>query len=134
MNRQDVSSSVHIASFSGGKDSTAMVLRLIEEKCPLDAVVFFDTQLEFGAVYSVIDQIKGIVERHGIRFVTLRAKDSVWLDMLARPTRSGKFGYGWCGGKCRWITGLKQQELNRFSRSMGGVCSISALRPTKPTG
>lgn len=37
----------HVASFSGGKDSTAMVLRLIEEGTPLDEIVFFDTGWEF---------------------------------------------------------------------------------------
>ncbi|GAI98610.1 unnamed protein product, partial [marine sediment metagenome] len=37
----------YIASFSGGKDSTAMLLRLIKEGWPLDEVVFFDTGWEF---------------------------------------------------------------------------------------
>lgn len=110
----------YIASFSGGKDSTAMVLRLIEEKRPLDHVVFFDTQLEFGAVYSVVDKVRRIVEDAGIQFTTLRNRDPVWMDMLARPTRSGKFGYGWCGGNCRWITRFKQQEIARFRKSVGG--------------
>ena len=110
----------YIASFSGGKDSTAMVLRLMEERRPLDHVIFFDTQLEFGAVYSVVDKVRCIVEDAGIQFTTLRNRDSVWMDMLARPTRSGKFGYGWCGGNCRWITRFKQQELARFQKSVGG--------------
>ena len=41
----------HVASFSGGKDSTAMVLRLIEEDWPLDEIVFFDTGWEFPQMY-----------------------------------------------------------------------------------
>lgn len=115
---------IYTASFSGGKDSTAMVLRLIEEKWPLDFVVFFDTQLEFGAVYSVVEQVKAIVEKAGISFITLRNKDSVWMDMLARPTRTGNFGYGWCGGNCRWITRFKQQELTKFQKAVGGGHSL----------
>lgn len=117
----------YIASFSGGKDSTAMVLRLMEERRPLDHVVFFDTQLEFGAVYSVVDKVRRIVEDAGIEFMTLRNKDSVWLDMLARPTRTGNYGYGWCGGKCRWITRFKQQELTRFKKSIGGGISYIGI-------
>lgn len=33
----------YIASVSFGKDSLAMLLLLIEKKCPLDEVVFYDT-------------------------------------------------------------------------------------------
>ena len=31
---------LYVASLSGGKDSTAMVLRLMEEKWPLDLILF----------------------------------------------------------------------------------------------
>lgn len=47
----------HVASFSGGKDSTAMVLRLIEEQKPLNEVIFFDTGMEFQAVYDVVKTV-----------------------------------------------------------------------------
>jgi len=36
---------LYVASLSGGKDSTAMVLRLVEEGWPLDLVLFCDTGL-----------------------------------------------------------------------------------------
>lgn len=124
--------SKYVASFSGGKDSTAMVLKLIEKNWPLDYVVFFDTQLEFGAVYDVVEKVKKIVEDAGIEFVTLRNKDSVWLDMLARPTRTGNYGYGWCGGNCRWITRFKQQELDRFNKSVGGGISYVGIAADEP--
>ena len=39
----------HIASVSFGKDSLAMLLRLVEEKWPLDIVLFYDTEMEFEA-------------------------------------------------------------------------------------
>ena len=47
----------HIASCSFGKDSLAMVLRLIEENKPLDEVVFYDTGMEFEAIYKVRNKI-----------------------------------------------------------------------------
>lgn len=44
----------YMASVSWGKDSLAMLLRLINENKPLDEVVFFDTGMEFQAIYKVI--------------------------------------------------------------------------------
>lgn len=53
-----------VASFSGGKDSTAMVLRLIKEGRPLDEIVFFDTGWEFPQMY---DHIPGLRRSSGAR-------------------------------------------------------------------
>lgn len=39
----------YVASVSFGKDSLAMLLKLIEFKYPLDEVVFYDTGMEFQA-------------------------------------------------------------------------------------
>lgn len=44
----------YIASFSGGKDSIAMVLKLIETKMPLDRIAFIDTGLDFGEQRNII--------------------------------------------------------------------------------
>jgi len=43
----------YIASVSFGKDSLAMLLRLIEEKKPLDEVVFYNTGMEFKCIYKI---------------------------------------------------------------------------------
>ena len=34
---------LHVVSLSGGKDSTAMLLRMIEEGMPVDIILFCDT-------------------------------------------------------------------------------------------
>ena len=44
----------YIASFSGGKDSVAMVLKLIEYNKPLDRIAFIDTGLDFGEQKNII--------------------------------------------------------------------------------
>lgn len=36
----------HIAMLSGGRDSTAMVIKMLQEGMPLDYIVFTDTQNE----------------------------------------------------------------------------------------
>lgn len=51
-----------LASFSGGKDSTAMVLRMIELGERLDKVVFCDTGMEFPAMYDHIAKVREYVE------------------------------------------------------------------------
>ena len=47
----------HIASASYGKDSLAMLLTLIAKGYPLDEVVFYDTGMEFEAIYHTRDQM-----------------------------------------------------------------------------
>ncbi|HHV43019.1 MAG TPA: phosphoadenosine phosphosulfate reductase family protein, partial [Clostridiaceae bacterium] len=48
----------HIVSFSGGKDSTAMLLRMIEEEWKIDEIVFCDTGMEFPAMYRHIGKVE----------------------------------------------------------------------------
>ena len=47
---KDIKPERYIASVSFGKDSLAMLLRLIEENKPLDEVVLYDTGMEFEAI------------------------------------------------------------------------------------
>ena len=48
----------NVVSFSGGKDSTAMLLKMIEEKIDIDCVLFCDTGLEFPQMYEHIDKVE----------------------------------------------------------------------------
>ena len=61
----------YIASCSFGKDSLAMVLMLIERGLPLDEVVFYDTGMEFQAIYDLRDAMLPIFQQHGIKYTTL---------------------------------------------------------------
>ena len=61
----------YIASCSFGKDSLAMVLMLIERGLPLDEVVFYDTGMEFQAIYDLRDDMLPIFQQHGIKYTTL---------------------------------------------------------------
>ena len=109
----------YIASVSFGKDSLAMLLRLVEEKEPLDEVIFYDTGMEFNAIYNIRDKIKKLLEKHNIKFTELKPKNSFLYDMFEREVKSKNGtthkGYSWCGGRCRWGTTAKQTILDRVS-------------------
>lgn len=53
--------SKYIASVSFGKDSLAMLLILLEKQYRLDEVVFYDTGMEFKAIYKTRDKIKKLL-------------------------------------------------------------------------
>ena len=113
-----------IASVSFGKDSLAMLLRLMAENRPLDTVLFYDTGMEFEAVYRVRDRIKPYLELYGIEFVELHPETPFLYSMFEKQIRyrngSGyHVGYGWCGGVCRWGTSEKRQAIQRYKRSLG---------------
>lgn len=109
----------YIASCSFGKDSLAMLLRLIEENKPLDEVIFYDTGLEFQAIYNNRDKILPILKEHGIKYVELTPKDDFLYKMFEKPVkkRNGTIqnGYSWCGGRCRWGTTEKLKLLEKYA-------------------
>lgn len=100
--------SKHIASVSFGKDSLAMLLMLIERNMPLDEVVFYDTGMEFQAIYDTRDMILPILEAHGIQYTELSPEEPFEYAMFEKPickrgtSEVHKHGYSWCGGPCRW--------------------------------
>lgn len=77
----------YVASCSWGKDSTAMVLKLIENNYPLDEVVFYDTGMEFQAIYNVRDQVLPLLQENNIRYTELKPDKPFWIDMLIRQKK-----------------------------------------------
>ena len=119
----------HIASVSFGKDSLAMLLRLIEEKWPLDEVVFYDTGMEFKAIYDIRDRMIPVLREAGIAFTELRPDYGFEWKMFDKPV-NGKNGphngYSWCGGRCRWGTTDKLTVLERYCRGSVEYIGIAA--------
>ena len=112
----------HIASCSFGKDSLAMVLRLIEENEPLDEVVFYDTGMEFNAIYHVRNKLVPVLRKQGIKYTELYPDNPFEYDLLDRPVTSKEkgfhLGYGWCGGVCRWGTTAKNKAIEQYLKTM----------------
>lgn len=118
----------YMASVSWGKDSLAMLLRLMEENKPLDEVVFFDTGMEFQAIYNVRDAVIGMMKVRGITYTELKPNEPFLYSMIERPKtkRTGEkvFGNGWCGGPCRWGTFQKMRALDKYAKRKNAVVYI----------
>ena len=108
----------YIASVSFGKDSLAMLLKLIEEKKQIDLVVYFDTGMEFGCIYSIMHRVEKMLQEKGIPFVRLKANRDFLHMMLEHEVhhRDGSVscGYKWCGGSCRWFTSYKTNMIKNY--------------------
>lgn len=111
-------STEHIASVSFGKDSLCMLLKLIEEGYPLTEVIFYDTGMEFRAIYETRDKVLPLLEQNNIKYTELHPKNSFLYDMLERPVTSKKggirYGYSWCGGRLRWGTMQKNKVIRNY--------------------
>lgn len=117
----------HAASFSGGKDSTAMVLHMIERGDHLDEVLCCDTTMEFSAMYRHIEKVRKVVEAAGIKFTILRPPYDfeyylTQYDVENRKPDSdfyGVPGYGWAGHLSRWCTKtLKTAIINHHLQEL----------------
>lgn len=113
-------SNYYIANCSCGKDSLAMVYILIELGRPLHEILFYDTGMEFQAIYHNWNELKKYAESNGIKCTVLKPQNAMAYDMLERPIKSGNTGYGWCGGVCRWGTTFKTQRLDAYAKKHDG--------------
>lgn len=118
-----MSETKYVASVSFGKDSLAMLLLILEKGLPLHEVVFYDTEMEFQAIYSIRDRILPILEEHGVKYTELHPPRPFLFDMLEKPVNSKKnglhYGYSWCGGCARWGTATKTAALDSHARKAG---------------
>lgn len=125
----------YILSFSGGKDSTYLLLELIRRKLPLDVVVFFDTGWEFPEMYEHIKKCERLCREHNIEFITIQpvpSFDYLFYHQIVHK-RNGDLqqGNSWCGGKCRWGTGIKLKTLDSYCKNDDIVYIAIASDETK---
>lgn len=118
-----------VVNFSGGKDSTAMLLRMIELGEHIDEVVCCDTYKEFPAMYRHIEKVKKVVEDVGIKFTHLRNEKTFDYFMFSHERTRGKHkdkvGYGWATPRNRWCTStLKQWIIQRHLKEIAKNHSV----------
>lgn len=110
----------HVVSLSGGKDSTAMLLMMLEKGMQVDEVVCCDTGLEFPEMYEHLAK----VEQHtGIQITHLKADKSfehyMYDHVRVRGEYEGLAGYGWPRPRARWCTAyLKTKVIDRYFKEL----------------
>lgn len=102
----------HIVSFSGGKDSTALLLKMIENNMQIDEIIFCDTGVEFPEMYEHIKQVKKYIN---LPITTLKNEYNFEYYMFEHVKTKGKNkgskGYSWSDFRNRWCTYLLKQQL-----------------------
>ncbi len=108
----------HIVSFSGGKDSTALLFMMLDRNMPIDEVVFVDLGVEHPEMYHHIETVRNMID---VPFTVEHPNHGdfkYW--MLEWVTKKGKHrgekGKGWPNIKNKWCTGLKIDSINRGRR------------------
>lgn len=101
----------HIISFSGGKDSTAMLFMMLERGMPVDRIINVDTTKEFPAMYRHIQEVQ---KRIAIKIEIIQIDFDYWFGehIKTRGKRAGTTGYGWPDFRNRWCTALKRQAFS----------------------
>ena len=123
----------HAVSLSGGKDSTAMLLLMIERDMPIDMVLSADTGMEFPEMYEHLSKLdEHLFRERSIHITTLRHPKGFEYLMFDEPKQKPRslenrarlgippYGNGWPGIRVRWCTGqlkthLITKEVNRLN-------------------
>ena len=117
---------MNILSISGGKDSTAMLLRLLEEGYPVDDIVFFDTGWEFPQIVDHVRQVEVYIGRK-ISILKPAVSFNDWMfrrEVIAKkgPKKGQvhRIGNGWPSPTRRWCTREKAQSIDKYVRQTHG--------------
>lgn len=127
----------HIVMFSGGKDSTAMLLRLVAEGFPIDEVIMADLGMEFPEMYEHVEKVEKFT---GIKITKLKLKKPFEAYLLVHFKGKGKritetkllrdihvnteIGYSFPDMGNRWCTSLKKQTIKSYMREQYTTSSI----------
>ena len=113
---------LNIVSLSGGKDSTAMLLRMLEEGMPVDIILFCDTGMEFPGLYNHIDKLEKYIGRPITRLKSPYTFDYYFFEYTPKrknPALEGQVGLSWAGPRNRWCTAwLKTRIIDKYLREL----------------
>jgi 3'-phosphoadenosine 5'-phosphosulfate sulfotransferase (PAPS reductase)/FAD synthetase len=116
----------YIVNLSGGKDSTAMLLMLLEKECPIDYIIFADTGKDFPQMHDHLCKLAEYIKTHHPTAPTitiLKADKSfdylMFEHIKTKGKRKGSAGYGWATMLARWCTAaLKTAVIAKFCREV----------------
>jgi len=114
----------HISMLSGGQDSTAMTLRLLELGEPVDYIVFNDTGLEHDEMYEYIDKLDVFFQRkYKKKIIRLHPSKSFESWTFGKTTKGEKIGMirgtPRVSLPCFWRRESKEYPLARWLKEQG---------------
>lgn len=128
----------HIVSFSGGKDSTAMLVRMIEEGMPIDDIVFIQVMAtpELGAdypeMYAYLDKVERYIGRSITRVPSALSFEEGFYQVYKKGEHAGSiYGFpltmgAWCNSR------LKMRAINRHFKGYGEHIRYLGLAADEP--
>lgn len=105
----------NVISFSGGKDSTAMLLAMLERGEEIHSVVWFDTEREFP---QIVNHIEKLINDTWVRFQRIRH----WAGFDFLEDR-----YGCPHGSGGWCTAAKRNCCNKYMRLIQKDCTKAGI-------
>ena len=115
MNKENV----YIVSFSGGKDSTAMLHKIIENNLPITEIIFIDTGVEFNDMYNHINEVESKINLPITRIKSEKSYEYYMFDHIkTKGKNKGSKGYSWADFMNRWCTSnLKQRVIKNYLKN-----------------
>lgn len=120
----DTSKTIKIAMLSGGQDSTAMTLRMLELGMEIDYIVFSDTGLEHDEMYEYIDKLDAFFQRkYGKKILRLYPKHSFEHWTFGKTVKGENIGMirgtPRVSLPCFWRREAKEYPLTRWIKENG---------------
>ena len=115
---------VNVVSFSGGKDSTCMLLMMLERGMQVDYIICCDTGMEFPEMYEHWKKVDEYISTNYGKHITYLKADKSFEYYFKDYTRvKGKHtdikGYGWPSAMRRWCTKyLKIDVIKAFNKNL----------------
>ena len=108
---------MNIISFSGGKDSTAMLLMMLGKGMPVDRIICVDTTKEFPAMYRHIEKVQTLCP---VEIEVIKIDFDYWFGehIKTKGKNKGKIGYGFPDFRNRWCTSLKRDAVKKIQRTI----------------
>lgn len=99
--------------------------------------MFYDTGMEFNAIYGIRDKVKKLLDTKNIKFTELKPDCPFLYKMFEKSVNVGKpnehKGYSWCGGRCRWGTAEKLKTIEKYCKGNYEYVGIASDEPKRLT-
>ncbi len=127
-----------IVSFSGGKDSSAMLIRLVEEGIHIDDIVFIKVMAtqtiggELPEMYEYIERMEDYIHRKITVVPSIVSFDEMFYRVYETGSRQGEiYGYpftigAWCNDR------LKVKTINRHFKTYGEHIRLVGIATDEP--